>query len=491
MTSPNASRTGRTRSVTRRLLPAFLAAILSSTALVATTSLPSSAATLATAVTVPSSGGSLSGTGAPLDAAASTSNGVGIAKVQFVLSGGSYSKSVIGTATPTLYGYVAVWNTTSVPNGTYTLQSLATDTAGNTAYSSSITVIVNNPPPTTAVIAPSNGAALSGTGASLDAAASASNGVGIAKVQFVLSGGSYSKSVIGTATPTLYGFVYAWNTTSVPNGTYTLQSLATDAAGKTAYSAGITITVSNTASNTAPPTFDDEFQGSTLSSAWTAPADPGDASNQEQECFSPNNVTVTGGMLEEKAQVGSISNCDCPPAPASTKPCGYISGAVQWTSLSFKYGTVTVRAKLAGGQGTWPAIWLLGTDCQSPNWLLNNCAWPEPGSNEIDIAEILQSKHTQVNEQIHTENSSGAFESPGCTASTSDVSQNWHTYTLIWAPGSLTWEIDGVQTCKTTSYVPSTPMFMIINLAVGGAGGGTVQNSTLPQTTEIDYVKVT
>ncbi len=429
---------------------------------------------MATTVGIPSTGAALSGTSATLDATASAS--AGVAKVQYVLSGGSYSKSVIGTATPTLYGYLFAWNTTSVPDGTYTLQSLATDATGNTAYSAPITVIVDNRPPTTAVVAPSSGAALSGTGAVLDATASASNGVGIAKVQFVLSGGSYSKSVIGTATPSLYGYVFAWNTTSVPDGTYTLQSLATDAAGNTAYSAPITVIVNNSA-----PTFDDEFQGSTLSSAWTAVSGPGDQSNNEQECYSPQNVTVTGGLLEEEAQVGSV--------PKQT--CGYISGAVQWTSLSFTYGTVSVRAKLSAGKGTWPAIWLLGTNCQRPTWLQNNCAWPAPGSNEIDIAEILQSNLTKVNEQIHTENSSGASESPGCTAATSNASQNWHTYTLIWAPGSLTWEIDGVQTCKTTSYVPSTPMFMIIDTAVGGVGGGSVQNSTLPQTTEVDYVRVT
>ena len=107
-------------------------------------------------------------------------------------------------------------------------------------------------------------------------------------------------------------------------------------------------------------------------------------------------------------------------------------------SLSFTYGTVSVRAKLAGGRGTWPAIWLLETDCQSPTWLENNCAWPAPGSNEIDIAEILVSNLTSVNEQIHTEDSNGAWESPGCSATASDVSQNRHTYTLIWAQGSLT-----------------------------------------------------
>ena len=185
-----------------------------------------------TAVIIPSTGATLSGTSATLDATASASYGVGITKVQFVLTGGSYNKSVIGTATPTLYGYLLAWNTTTVVNGTYTLQSLATDGAGNTAYSPGITVTVGNTPPSTAVIVPATGATLSGTSATLDASASASNGVGITKVQFVLTGGSFNKFVIGTATPTVYGYVFVLNTTTIVNGTYTLQSLATDGVGQ-------------------------------------------------------------------------------------------------------------------------------------------------------------------------------------------------------------------------------------------------------------------
>ena len=204
-----------------------------------------------TAVLVPSTGADLSGTSATLDASASASFGVGITKVQFVLTGGSFNKSVIGTATLTAYGYIYSWNTTGVPGGTYTLQSLATDNVGNTAYSPGITVTVDNTPPSTAVLVPSTGADLSGTSATLDASASASFGVGITKVQFVLTGGSFNKSVIGTATLTAYGYIYSWNTTSVPGGTYTLQSLATDGAGNTAYSTGITVTVDNTPPSTA------------------------------------------------------------------------------------------------------------------------------------------------------------------------------------------------------------------------------------------------
>jgi len=202
-----------------------------------------------TSILTPSNGTALRGTSAVLDASASAA--AGVATVQFAITGGPYTQSVIGTAVPTLYGYIFEWNTTGVPGGTYTLQSLVTDEDGNTAYSPGITITVDNTPPTTAVLIPSNGAAVRGTSALLDATASASYGVDIASVQFVLTGGAFNRSVIGTAIPTLYGYLYGWNTTSVPGGTYTLQSLATDAAGNTAYSPGITITVDNTPPTTA------------------------------------------------------------------------------------------------------------------------------------------------------------------------------------------------------------------------------------------------
>ena len=196
-----------------------------------------------TSVLIPSNGAALSGTSAILDASASA--GAGVATVKFVLTGGAYSLSVIGTAAPTLYGYILVWNTTGVPGGTYTLQSLVTDDDGNTAYSGGITVTVDNAPPATAVLIPSIGAHFRGTSALLDASASASFGVQITKVQFVLTGRSYNKTVIGTATPTIYGWVFVWNSTLFHNGKSTLQSLATDAAGNTAFSTGVSITVNN------------------------------------------------------------------------------------------------------------------------------------------------------------------------------------------------------------------------------------------------------
>ena len=62
---------------------------------------------------------------------------LGVTKVVFEMSGGTLSDQVIATATPTIYGWLAQWNTTTAPNGTYTLQSVATDADNNTDTSTS------------------------------------------------------------------------------------------------------------------------------------------------------------------------------------------------------------------------------------------------------------------------------------------------------------------------------------------------------------------
>jgi hypothetical protein len=73
--------------------------------------------------------------------------------------------------------------------------------------------------------------------------ASASNAT---SVEFLLFGGSYglSEHVICTATPTLYGWLCPWNTTTAPNGSYVLWSEAFNSAGS-AFSSGVSITVKN------------------------------------------------------------------------------------------------------------------------------------------------------------------------------------------------------------------------------------------------------
>jgi outer membrane protein assembly factor BamB len=97
------------------------------------------------------------------------------------------------------------------------------------------------PPPTTSVLIPSNGATVSGS-TLLDA--SASNAT---SVEFQLFGGTYGffGPVLCTATPTYYGWLCSWNTTTVPNGSYVLSSLAFNSTGSAYSMGGVNITVNN------------------------------------------------------------------------------------------------------------------------------------------------------------------------------------------------------------------------------------------------------
>ena len=91
------------------------------------------AATMSLATTemaLPSSASTVSG-GQWLDASASA----GATNVQYELTGGSLNDALIATATPTPIGWLAGWNSTTVSNGTYTLQSVASYPGGVTATS--------------------------------------------------------------------------------------------------------------------------------------------------------------------------------------------------------------------------------------------------------------------------------------------------------------------------------------------------------------------
>ena len=167
-----------------------------------------------TAVVIPATGSTQSGGTAVLDAFASAN----VTSVSFELTGGTLTNKVISTASPTIYGWVGQWNTTTIPNGTYTLQSVASYAGGVTGTSAPVTITVNNPPPTTSVVIPATGSTQSGGTAVLDAFASAN----VTSVSFELTGGTLTNKVISTASPTIYGWVGQWNTTTVPNGTYTL-----------------------------------------------------------------------------------------------------------------------------------------------------------------------------------------------------------------------------------------------------------------------------
>ncbi|QDF01621.1 PHB depolymerase family esterase [Myxococcus xanthus] len=93
-------------------------------------------------------------------------------------------------------------------------------------------------PPTVNVTAPANGATVSGT---VNVTADAADAVGVIRVEFLVNG-----EVASTDTQAPYAF--AWNSTAVSNGRYTLGARAFDAAGNQATDNDTVVTVSNAGS---------------------------------------------------------------------------------------------------------------------------------------------------------------------------------------------------------------------------------------------------
>src|SRR3989454_7548375 len=98
-------------------------------------------------------------------------------------------------------------------------------------------------PPVVSLTAPADGAIVSG--AAVPVAASASDNLGVAGVQFKLDGANLGAEVI--AAP----YALVWNTTTVLNGLHTLTAVARDGAGNTATSLGVNVTVFN--ADASPP----------------------------------------------------------------------------------------------------------------------------------------------------------------------------------------------------------------------------------------------
>src|SRR5579864_3246893 len=112
-------------------------------------------------------------------------------------------------------------------------------------------------PPTVSMIAPVNGATVSGTAAVVSA--NATDNVAVASVQFQLDGANLGTAI--TAAP----YSFSWDSTKTSNGSHTLRAVATDTSKNSATSAAVTVTVSNT--STSPVTVPSGLTATAVSSS--------------------------------------------------------------------------------------------------------------------------------------------------------------------------------------------------------------------------------
>ena len=204
------------------------------------------------------------------------------------------------------------------------------------------------------------------------------------------------------------------------------------------------------------------------------------------------NSLLTITTIAQNTVCGEFNRNGSVRTPPSTWP--YATGDVQWSNFNFKYGTITIRGRMpAFGTDLWPSFWLLGSNCQQTNPMTGDTGigtCPNPGNTGYTEIDFPECDGGTVNNwcQFHVANP-GFGMGGGCDASYS-LDANYHIFTYDWTPSAITVSIDGakVSTCNTA--MTYGPMFLIMQIQTGGAGG-TPNNSMLPASMAVDYVKVT
>jgi beta-glucanase (GH16 family) len=137
-----------------------------------------------------------------------------------------------------------------------------------------------------------------------------------------------------------------------------------------------------------------------------------------------------------------------------------------------------MRAELPSGAGLWPTFWLLPA----------NHSWPP----ELDVFEVLGSDPTTAVATVHSA-ATGAHTAIASAVATGDLSEGFHTFGVNWQQDIIQWYIDGAEVAEApTPADMHQPMYLLANLAVGGAGSwpGVADASAFPATMSIDYIHV-
>ena len=195
--------------------------------------------------------------------------------------------------------------------------------------------------------------------------------------------------------------------------------------------------------------------------------------NRELQLYTKTNHRLEEGMLYIKAE--KIGN-----EYRSTKI--HTKGKKR-----FQYGRFEIRAKLATGQGIWPAFWLLGNNIDQVGW---------PLCGEIDVLEYVGRAPGEIFTSLHTKAGHGDYASTKTTP-IPNIEEGFHLYAVDWDQDRIQFFVDDVLVYtfapeeRTQEVWPfDQEFYLLLNLAIGGHFGGEVDDDIFPQEFVIDFIRV-
>ncbi len=259
-----------------------------------------------------------------------------------------------------------------------------------------------------------------------------------------------------------------------PDTTYYLRSYATNETG-TFYGDEQTFTTGVFNGDLDILVWADEFdyEGLPSSENWNFEIGNGEWGwgNGERQYYTRENANVSNGILSITAKKEDYRGSQYTSTRLNTL-----------NKFDFTHGRVEVRAKLPAAKGTWPAIWMLGSD-----YLTNT--WPRCG--EIDIMEQKGQYKNTVLGTTHWYANGNASYSRNKNLPTSTT--EFHVYAMEWTTTQIKMFVDDQHyyTITLNDTMPfDSDFFIILNVAVGGTLGGTNIEADLESSMEVDYVRV-
>ncbi|MBX2963059.1 MAG: family 16 glycosylhydrolase [Cyclobacteriaceae bacterium] len=221
----------------------------------------------------------------------------------------------------------------------------------------------------------------------------------------------------------------------------------------------------------------DEFNGSGSpdSQFWGYDLGGGGWGNQESQIYTNNTTNVRqedGRLIIDVIKSGNT----------------WTSARIKTQNkLSFKYGKIVFRAKLPTGVGTWPALWMLGDNFPSVGW---------PACGEIDIMEHVGRNPNVVMCALHNPSSYGDTQNkssiniPSATTEFNEYAISWNEDRIIFYVNDVPYYTYSPTTKTPANWPYDAGHFMIINLAIGGTLGGTIDANLTSARLEVDWVRV-
>jgi beta-glucanase (GH16 family) len=206
--------------------------------------------------------------------------------------------------------------------------------------------------------------------------------------------------------------------------------------------------------------------------------------NNELQWYLEDSAELRDGMLVITAREESVGGKNYSSARLNTRD-----------RFAFKYGRIEARIRFPGGQGIWPAFWMLPQDDVYGTWA---------ASGEIDIVEAVNLGGSGGNTVFGTIHFGGEFPANVFAGNEylvpTDATAEFHNYALEWDAAEMRWYVDDIlystQNSWSTAAAPFPAPFderfyILFNVAVGGNLPGAPGAATqFPVTMEVDYVRV-